>query len=103
MHDELYSRELLISNKENGYRDLIARIDLTTYRRLPWEQNIPFFLVSLLDPETREPICACPRGTLLKAVRKAEAKGWDCFAGVRFDSRFIENECTFELEVLKGV
>ncbi|THH07300.1 hypothetical protein EW145_g3481 [Phellinidium pouzarii] len=85
MHDQVYSRELLISNKSNGYRDVIASIDLMTYRRIPWEGNVPFFLVSFLDPETKEPLCACPRNTLRKAVKKAEAKGWDCFAGVEYE------------------
>jgi len=44
-----------------------------------------FFLVSFLDPETREPLCACPRSTLKKAVATAESKGWECFAGVEFE------------------
>ena len=89
MHDSLYSRELLISNKDNGYRDIIASIDLSTYRRLPWESNIPFFLVSFLDPETKEPLFACPRGTLFKAVQKAEARSLDCFAGVEYEVSFF--------------
>lgn len=46
MHDTVYPNELLISNRANGYRDLLAVIDLTTYRRIPWENNVPFFLVS---------------------------------------------------------
>ena len=85
MHDQVYSRELLISNKDNGYRDVIASIDLSTYRRIPWEGNVPFFLVSFLDPDTKEPLSVCPGSTLAKAVKKAEKKGWDCFAGVEFE------------------
>lgn len=30
MHDTVYSKELLISNKANGYHDLLAKIDLST-------------------------------------------------------------------------
>ncbi|KAI5124576.1 hypothetical protein M0805_003095 [Coniferiporia weirii] len=85
IHDQVYSHELLISNKNNGYRDIIASIDLSTYRRIPWEGNIPFFLVSFLDPDTKEPLCVCPRNTLWKVVKKAETKGWDCFAGVEYE------------------
>ncbi|KAH8117377.1 glutamine synthetase/guanido kinase [Phellopilus nigrolimitatus] len=85
IHDQIYSRELLISNKSNGYRDVIASIDLSTYRRIPWEGNVPFFLVSFFDPDTKEPLCACPRNTLRKAIKKAEVKGWDCFAGVEYE------------------
>jgi glutamine synthetase len=85
LHDTVYSRELLISNKENGYRDLLATIDLSTYRRIPWENNVPFFLVSFLDPDTREPICACPRGTLRKVTSRAESHGWEAVAGVEYE------------------
>ena len=41
IHDQVYSRELLISNKSNGYRDILAVIDLSTFRRIPWENNSP--------------------------------------------------------------
>jgi glutamine synthetase len=87
IHDVTYSRELLISNKANGYRDIIAKVDLSTYRRIPWEYNVPFFLVSFLDPDTEKPICACPRGTLTKAIESASEHGWDCLAGVEYEVR----------------
>ncbi|TFK92309.1 glutamine synthetase/guanido kinase [Polyporus arcularius HHB13444] len=85
MHDTVYSRELLISNRANGYRDLIASIDLATYRRIPWENNVPFFLVSFLDPDTKEPICADPRGALRQVVTKAQSKGWRPIAGCEYE------------------
>ena len=46
---------------------------------------MPFFLVSFLDPDTKEPICACPRGVLKKAVKKAEESGFECYAGVEYE------------------
>ncbi|KAG8752732.1 hypothetical protein FRC14_006751 [Serendipita sp. 396] len=95
IHDATYSRELLISNKANGYRDIIAKVDLSTYRRIPWEFNVPFFLVSFLDPDTREPICACPRGTLARAISIAAQHDWDCLAGVEYEYfQFNENPLT---------
>ena len=80
-HDQTYYKELTISNKENGYRDLLAIPDLSSFRRIPWENNVPFFLVSFLDPDTREPVCACPRGLLKNAAAKAEAAGYRAMAG----------------------
>jgi glutamine synthetase len=90
MHDTTYSRELLVSNRANGYRDVLAKIDLGSYRRLPWENNAPFFLVSFYDPETTEPICADPRGTLKTAMDRAKEHGWEAIAGVEYevDSRW---------------
>lgn len=85
MHDSVYTRELAISNKENGYRDLIASIDLSTFRRIPWENNVPFFLVSFFDPKTSAPICADPRGVLRKAVDSATSHGMECISGVEFE------------------
>lgn len=85
LHDTVYSKELLISNRANGYRDILATIDLTTFRRIPWENNVPFFLVSFLDPDTQVPICADPRGVLKTVVERAEGKGWQCFAGCEYE------------------
>lgn len=86
-HDATYYKELAISNKQNGYRDLLAVPDLRSFRRIPWENNVPFFLISFLDPETREPVCACPRGLIKTAAAKAEAAGYRAMAGGMSDRR----------------
>ena len=85
VHDAVYSRELLISNKANGYRDVIAEIDLATYRRMPWEDNVPFFLVSFLDPDTRKPLPVCPRGVVSLVAKRSEALGWTPMAGCEYE------------------
>ena len=84
MHDRTYFKELAISNKENGYRDLLAIPDLGSFRRIPWENDVPFFLVSFFDPETRLPISPCPRGLLQSAVDKLENEGYQAMAGGEF-------------------
>ena len=81
MHDLTYFKELRISNKENGYRDMLAMPDLSSFRRIPWEDNVPFFLVSFLDPDTLEPISACPRGLLKRMLKRLEKKKWGAMAG----------------------
>lgn len=81
MHDQTYFRELAISNKENGYKDMLAKVDLTSFRRVPWEDNIPFFLVSFFDPDTDERISACPRGLLARMMERVEKKGYGALAG----------------------
>lgn len=85
MHDAQYFRELLVSNKANGFRDLIATIDLSTYRRLPWEQNIPFFLLRFIVPETNEGLVADPRTLIRDVTSRAEEQGWKCLAGAEFE------------------
>lgn len=91
MHDTVYSRELLISNKANGYRDVTAIIDLSTFRRIPWEQNVPFFLVSFLDPDTKNPLSVDPRGVLKLTTELASSMGYECFSGVEYEVIFFSH------------
>lgn len=81
MHDKTYARELKISNADNGYHDLLAIPDLDSFRRIPWEDNVPFFLVEFLDPDTKNPICACPRGLLKTQLKKLHKDGYGAMAG----------------------
>jgi len=85
MHDRTYMRELAISNAENGYRDILAIPDLSTFRRVPWENNVPFFLVSFYDPDTHEPLSACPRGLLHTQLEKLRSKGCGAMAGAEYE------------------
>lgn len=81
MHDQTYFKELKISNAENGYHDIIAVPDLSSFRRIPWEDNVPFFLVSFLDPDNLGPLSACPRSLLKTTVDKLEKRGLGAMAG----------------------
>ena len=81
MHDQTYMRELGISNAQNGYRDILAVPDLSSFRRVPWENNVPFFLVSFFDPDTKKPLYACPRGLLSTQLAKLQKKGYGAMAG----------------------
>jgi glutamine synthetase len=84
MHDRTYFRELKVSNKENGYRDIIAVPDLSSFRRIPWENNVPFFLVSYFDPVNMKPLSACPRSLLKAAVDRLGDAGYGVLAGGQF-------------------
>jgi glutamine synthetase len=86
MHDQTYFKELGVSNKENGYRDLIAVPDLRSFRRIPWEDNVPFCLVHFLDPETLESISADPRSLLKRTVAKIQEHGYTAMAGGKLHS-----------------
>ncbi|KAK3067320.1 hypothetical protein LTR53_015891 [Teratosphaeriaceae sp. CCFEE 6253] len=84
MHDQTYFRELKISNKENGYRDLLAEVDLSSFRRIPWENDVPFFLCSFREPEGQS-LSACPRSLLERQVDKVEKKGYGALAGAEYE------------------
>jgi len=54
---------------------------------LPWENNVPFFLVSFLDPETKEPLVVDPRGILKITTDRATAVDRQLYAGVEYEVR----------------
>ena len=49
-----------------GYPDAIAKLDLNTFRRVPWDNDVPFFLGDFDND-------ICPRG-LLKKIREQSLK-----------------------------
>lgn len=85
LHDKNYSTELEFSGKDCQYFDLVAKIDLSSYRRIPWEDNVPFFFVSLFHPETGKPLYCCPRNVLQGAVDDFAELGMSAYSGVEFE------------------
>ncbi|MEL7533948.1 MAG: glutamine synthetase family protein [Bacteroidota bacterium] len=65
--DESYDNAQ-ITGWHTGYPDAQARIDLDTFRKIPWEGELPFFLADFVDA-AGAPLSACPR-SLLKSVRQ---------------------------------
>ena len=61
---------------------------------------MPFFLVSFFDPDTRDPICADPRGVLKKATGIAKRQGRECFAGVEYEVQHFVNEYQDQVDKL---
>jgi glutamine synthetase len=58
-----------------GYPDAPARLDLTTFRKIPWENDLPFFLGELVDSKGR-PSHVCPRQLLRKVLGDAAKEGY---------------------------
>ncbi|KAJ0346657.1 hypothetical protein KNSL1_007251 [Colletotrichum chrysophilum] len=46
IHDVLFTTETKIATSEDGFADFVAFPDLSSFRRLPTEDDIPFFLLS---------------------------------------------------------
>ncbi|KAA1111623.1 hypothetical protein PGT21_006591 [Puccinia graminis f. sp. tritici] len=96
IHDRTYDPELKISNSQNGYRDLRARVDLESMRYVPWElkdldctdnYGTPFFLIDFYDPsDPKTPLCACPRGLLKTVLAKLKNQaGMVALAGIEYE------------------
>jgi glutamine synthetase len=58
-----------------GYPDSPARIDTGTFRKVPWENEIPFFLGDLYDAKGN-PSPVCPRQLLKQLIAEAKEEGY---------------------------
>ena len=68
----------------SGYPDTQAQIDLTTYREIPWENNLPFFLGDFASTDGK-PLEICPRQVLKRILRQAEKEGYMVKCGMEFE------------------
>jgi glutamine synthetase len=58
-----------------GYPDCPARIDTSTFRKVPWESDVPFFLGDFIDADNR-PSSVCPRQLVKKILGDATTLGY---------------------------
>jgi glutamine synthetase len=67
-----------------GYPDAKVNLDLSTFRMIPWDQNMPFFLGDFVDDQDR-PLPICPRQLLKQILAQAEVAGMYPMVGVEFE------------------
>lgn len=67
-----------------GYPDAPARIDINTFRKIPWENDLPFFLGELLDSQGA-PSYVCPRQLLKKVLQDARQMGYTPYCAQEFE------------------
>lgn len=58
-----------------GYPDQMCRIDLSTFRNVPWDNNIPFFLGDFSKADGND-LPACGRSLLKRITKQCEAMGY---------------------------
>lgn len=59
----------------SGYPDATTRIDLSTFRTVPWEDNIPFFLADFSNPDGDD-LPSCPRSLLKRVAKQCAGMGY---------------------------
>ncbi|HVE60429.1 MAG TPA: glutamine synthetase family protein [Chitinophagaceae bacterium] len=67
-----------------GYPDSPARIDLTTFRKIPWENDLPFFLGEL-ENKSSAISYVCPRLLLKKVLNDAKHAEFTPFFSQEFE------------------
>lgn len=80
-----------ITGWHTGYPDALATVDLQTWRQIPWENGLPFFLADFSN-EKSDLAAVCPR-TLLKQIRtQAKKAGYIPYFSQEFEwFNFINN------------
>ena len=83
MHDQCYDNTQ-VTGWQHGFPDALARLDLATARRVPWDNDVPFFLGEFINSDgTPHPVC--PRQTLKRVLKRAEKLGFAPMCGIEFE------------------
>ena len=82
-HDNCYDNTQ-VTGWQHGFPDALARVDLNTARRVPWDNNVPFFLGDFVSADG-SPHPVCPRQTLKRVLARAEKMGLAPMAGMEFE------------------
>lgn len=90
--DELYEGVgVELTGWHNGYADLLAFIDPATYRRVPWDRDIPFFLLDFaLGDGTPYP--ASPRQLLKMVNDRTVAAGFHAEFAAEFEFFLVKED-----------
>jgi glutamine synthetase len=65
----------------SGYPDAKAKLDLNTFRKIPWENDIPFFLAEFIESAAE----ICPRNVLKRVIEEAVKQGFKPFFSQEFE------------------
>jgi glutamine synthetase len=86
-----------------GYPDAQAVVDTETFRRIPWENGIPFFLADFRDANKND-LAVCPRSLLRKIANQAGAQGYLPFFSQEFEwFNFVRNEDQLQAGQLRSL
>ncbi|HZX59774.1 MAG TPA: glutamine synthetase family protein [Mucilaginibacter sp.] len=72
---DVCNENIKLTGWHTGYPDQPCRIDLSTFRTVPWEDNIPFFLGDFSKGDGND-LPACPRSLLKRVTKECEALGY---------------------------
>jgi glutamine synthetase len=92
MMDVTYDNTTL-TGWHKGFPDALARLDLGTFRTVPWDGGVPFFLGEFVHTVNgREaPLPICPRQVLKRVLARAEKLGVTPMCGMEYEwFNFVE-------------
>jgi glutamine synthetase len=87
-------RHNVVAGFEEGFPDVLARPDLSTLVRLPWQPDVAACIADLEDPITHEPYPVDPRGTLKRLLREYDALGVSPVVGPELEFYLCEPDAS---------
>jgi glutamine synthetase len=88
--DALYDN-VALTGWHTGYPDALARIDLSTFAVLPWEENTAFFLVDFFRKDGT-PLAVSPRQVLRSVVESTGRRGYTAKASFEYEYFFFQED-----------
>jgi glutamine synthetase len=73
-----------VTGWQHGFPDALARLDLNTHRKVPWDGGVDFFLGEFINPDG-SPYPVCPRQTLKRVLQRAEKLGFQVMTGMEYE------------------
>jgi glutamine synthetase len=73
-----------VTGWQHGFPDALARLDVSTLRRVPWDGNVPFFLGEFVNADG-SPYPVCPRQILKRVLKRAEKLGFAPMCGIEYE------------------
>lgn len=102
IHDSAYDH-VKYTGWHTGYPDSPAKLDINTFRLIPWQSNVPFFLGSFTD-EIGNPSQVCPRQLLIKILKEATQSGYSPIFSQEFEwYNFAETPQTLHEKQFKNL
>jgi len=73
-----------ITGWHTGYPDAKAKIDVSTFRKIPWENSTSFFIADFSD-DNKYAETTCPRSLLKRVTRECESLGFKAMFAQEFE------------------
>ena len=81
--DQCYDNTKL-TGWHHGFPDAMVRLDLNTFRTVPWDGGIPFFLGHFVKADG-SPLPICPRQVLRRVLARAQKMGFTAMVGAEYE------------------
>ncbi len=94
MNDQAYDNTTY-TGWHSGYPDAKVKLILNSFRKIPWENGLPFFLGEFVD-SAGEPLSICPRQLMQKVIAQAADAGYEAKGSQEFEwFNFLETPQSF--------